>query len=113
MGKKIIISENQFNSLKERLVETSVYSNVVKQMKEYLDANYTPSENYVKEGGEYKPKKMFEINVDGELISPKSLYDHMLYKFNMGEEFTKQVIRDWSAGRIDDTYMLSKIVPIK
>jgi hypothetical protein len=113
MGKKIKISENQFESLKQRLVEGSIHSNIVKQMKEYLDANYKPSENYVKEGGEYKPKKMFEINVDGELITPKALYDHMRYKFNMSEEFTKQVIRDWSAGRIDDTYLLSKNIPIK
>jgi hypothetical protein len=30
----------------------------------------------------------------------------------MGDEFTKQVIRDWMYGKISDDYLLSKNVPM-
>ena len=86
---------------------------MVKRMKEDLDANYTPTENYVREGGEYSTVPMFKVNLDEELISPSALYEYMKNKYNMGEEFTQQVIRDWVDGAITDNFMLSKNVPLK
>jgi hypothetical protein len=106
--KKIIITEGQLGRLKNKLNEGSLQSIVVRQMKEDLDMNYSPVSKFMREGGEYYETPMIEIKVDGEIITPKSLYEYMKYKYKMGEEFTKQVIRDWMFGKITDDYTLSK-----
>ena len=36
----------------------------------------------------------------------------MKSKYKTGDEFTKQVIRDWMYGNITDDYRLSKNVPL-
>ena len=114
MTTKLIITESQFNRLKTFITESEVYSSIVKEMYEDLMANYTPTENYVREGGEYHGQKMVKINVDDELISPKALFEYMKSKYNMGDDFTKQVIIDWMHGNISDgKYFLSKNVPLK
>jgi len=110
--KKIIITESQLNRLKRVLNEESIQSSVVRQMKEFLDMNYAPVDKFMREGGEYYETPMIEIKADGEVISPKSLYEYLKYKYKMGEEFTKQVIRDWMYGNISDEYMLSKNVSL-
>jgi hypothetical protein len=109
MKKKIIITEGQFNRLKQNLNE-SAHSSMVKKMKEELDMNYEAVQKFVREGGEYYETPMIEVKADGEVISPKSLYEYMKYKYNMGEEFTKQVIKDWVFGNITDSYQLTKNV---
>jgi len=108
--KKIIITEGQLTRLKTKLNEESLQSNIVRQMKEDLDMNYSPVEKFMREGGEFYETPMIEIKADGEVITPKSLYEYMKYKYKMGEEFTKQVIRDWMFGNITDDYSLSKNV---
>ncbi len=106
--KKIIITESQY----ARLTESNAYSRVVRQMKEELDENYEPIEKFVREGGEYFEKPMIMVKADGESITPKSLFEYLKYKYNMGEEFTKQVIRDWMYGKITPNFTLSKNVPM-
>jgi hypothetical protein len=112
MKKKLIITESQFDKIKKILSETTMHARVVKEMYDFLNSNYTPTENYVREGGEYFGKTMFKVNADNELVSAKQVYEYMLYKFGMNEEFTKQVIRDWVSGNINDNYMLSKNIPL-
>lgn len=112
MNKKLIISESQYKRLKAVISETTLHSSVVKQMKEFLDLNYEPVERFVREGGEYFEEAMVKIKVDEEIISPKDLYEYMKYKFEVGDEFTKQVIRDWMFNKITDDYSLSKNVAI-
>jgi hypothetical protein len=53
---------------------------------------------------------MVMVKADEESITPKDLYEYMKYKHKMGDEFTKQVIRDWMFGNITDGYLLSKNV---
>lgn len=113
MRNKLIITESQLARLKSYITESEMYSRVVKQMKGDLDANYTPTESYVREGGEYHGQPMIKVNVDDEVISPAALFEYMKYKYNMGDEFTKQVIRDWMNNSITDEYTLSKNVPLK
>lgn len=96
--------------LKQFISETYGHAMIVKRLKEFLDANYTPTNTYVREGGEYHDMPMVKINVDEEIISPKALYEYMKYKFELGDEFTKQVIRDWMFGNISDDYQLTKNV---
>ena len=112
MKKRIIITESQLERLKTTIKESSVHSNLVKTMKEDLDRNYQPVDKFVREGGEYFEKPMIEVKADGEVISPKALFEYLKYKYKLGEEFTKQVIRDWMYGNISDNYMLTKNVPL-
>lgn len=112
MKKRIIITESQYKRLEHILNESTAHSSVVKQMKTELDANYEPIEKYVREGGEYFEKPMVMVKADKESITPKSLYEYLKYKYKMGDEFTKQVIRDWMYGKISDDYLLSKNVPM-
>ena len=57
-------------------MESSLHTTMVKNMKEDLDRNYKPVDKYVREGGEYFEKPMIEVIADGEIISPKSLYEY-------------------------------------
>jgi len=113
MKTKLIITESQYQKVKTVLAENTMHARMVKEMKDFLDANYTPTEKYVREGGEYFGKTMFKVNADEELISPKQLYEYMLYKFGLSEAFTQQVIKDWVSGKIGEDYMLSKHVPMR
>lgn len=112
MKKKLIITEGQLKRLKTTLKEGTIHSNIVKQMKEDLDMNYEPVEKFVREGGEYSEKPMIMVKADQEIITPKSLYEYLKHKYKMGEEFTKQVIRDWMNTNITDDYRLSKNIPM-
>lgn len=112
MKKKLIITESQMARLKQLLSEESKSAIMVEKMKKDLDSNYTISNQFVKEGGQYSNKPMFKINVDGELISEKELYDAMKFKYQNSRDFTEQVIRDWFDGKITKNYMLSKNVPL-
>lgn len=112
MGKKLIITESQLENLKTFINESAAYGKIVKQLHDDLIANYTPTDNFVRKGGEYSSKKMVKVNVDNEIISPKALFDYLKYKYQMGDNFTKQVITDWMFGRITDDYQLSKNVPL-
>lgn len=112
MKKKLIITETQLKNLKSKLNETA-HSAMVKKIKEELDANYQPIGKFVREGGDYKNQPMMEVKVDGEAISPESLFKYLNSKYIVGEEFIKQVIRDWVDGKITDDYRLSKNVSLK
>ena len=113
MKKRLIISESQLKMLKQNILENDIHGGIVKQMKEFLDLNYEPVQKFVREGGEYFEKPMIMVKADEEVISPKALYEYLKYKFNMGDDFTKQVIRDWLFNNITDDYKLSKNVALK
>ena len=113
MKRKLVITESQYERLTQTIQESLVHSNMVKRMKEELDNNYSPIEKFVREGGEYFSKPMIMVKVDEEAITPKDLFEYMKHKYKMGDEFIKQVIRDWVDGKITDDYRLSKNVPLK
>lgn len=108
--KKIKITEEQLKKLEGFLTENAVHTNLVKQIKGELDANYLPTMKFVKKGGEYTDEPMIIVLADEEIISPKSLYEYIKFKYKVNDEFIKQVISDWMFGRIDDTFTLSKNV---
>lgn len=112
MKTKIIIKESQLKTLKTFIKESTIHSTLVKNIKEDLDKNYQPIEKFVREGGEYFEKPMIEVKADGETITPKALYEYLKYKYKLGEDFTKQIIRDWMYGNISDDYRLSKNIPV-
>jgi len=112
MKKRLIITEGQLERLKLHINEGAAHSSIVRQMKEELDMNYAPIEKFVREGGEYFEKPMIMVKADEEAITPKALYEYMKSKYKTGDEFTKQVIRDWMYGNISDDHRLSKNVAL-
>lgn len=86
---------------------------MVEKMKKELDSNYEISSNYSRKGGEYQNVPMIKVKVDGELITPKDLFDYLQSKYKSGDAFIKQVIKDWVDGTISDDYQLSKNVALK
>lgn len=109
MGTKMIITERQLNMLRQRLNENSVYENMVQTMVKDLNANYKPMLAAIREDGEYHDIPMFEVIVDGNQITPKDLFEYMKKKYGTGDEFTKQVIKDWAFGTLNGN-LLSKNV---
>lgn len=109
MKKKLIITNNQYNRL-VTITESTAHSSMVKTIKEFLDNAYEPVQRFVREGGEYHERPMVMVKLDEEIISVENLYEYVKSKFNMGEEFTKQVIRDWMFNKISEDYQLSKNV---
>lgn len=112
MRKKIIITESQLKTLKQNIFEVNAHSHMVKTLKEFLDEYYERVDTFVREGGEYFNEIMIKNKIDEELMSAKSLFEYMKYKFDVNEEFIKQVIRDWVSGTINDDYQLTKNVPL-
>lgn len=112
MGKRLIISENQFKRLKEILTEGNMHSNMVRKIKTELDSNYEPTQKFIRKGGEYFEKHMILIKADNEVIDPKDLFEYLKYKYKVGDDFIKQVIKDWFFSKISDDHRLSKNVTI-
>jgi len=111
MKKKLIITETQLKNLKKLITETA-HSRMVKKISEELNQIYKVVNNVVREGGDYHSTIMFENQIDGESISAKDLFEYLKHKHVVGEEFIKQVIKDWVDGRITDDYRLSKNTPL-
>jgi hypothetical protein len=63
MKTKLIITESQYEKVKTFLTENTMHARMVKEMKDFLDSNYTPTENYVREGGEYFGKESVRVLV--------------------------------------------------
>lgn len=110
MKKRIKITESQLERLKKTINESAVHPAMVKRMKEELDMNYQPIDKFMREGGEYFEQPMVMVKADEEAITPKALYEYLKHKYNTGDDFTQQVIKDWMYGKISDDYRLSKNV---
>lgn len=113
MRKKLIITESQYRKLEQILTESTGHSEMVRHIKEFLDYGYEPAKRFVRKGGEYVERPMIMVKLDEEIISPKTLFEYLKNKFNVGDEFTKQVIRDWMSGSISEDYQLSKNVSME
>lgn len=111
MCAKLIITERQFNIIKNHLNESGAHQHLVEKLVQDLNANYEPMIGIVREEGEYHNEPMVKIKVDESSITPKELYEYFKKKYKLGDEFTQQVIKDWMFGNIKDN-MLSKNVPI-
>jgi hypothetical protein len=111
MSTKLIITERQLDVIKKHLNENDAHSHLVEKLVKDLNANYEPMLGIVREEGEYFEEPMIKVKVDEESITPKELYEYFKRKYKLGDEFTKQVIRDWMFGTIKGN-KLSKNVAI-
>ena len=101
---------DRYNILKS-LNETNFHEALVEKLVSDLNTNYEPMLGIVREDGEYHESPMIKIKVDDTEITPAELYLYFRKKYNLGKEFTKQVIRDWMFGTLDGN-KLSKNVAI-
>lgn len=111
MKKRIIITESQLERLKVFISE-GAHSSIVKQMKNELDTNYQPIEKFVRKGGEYYESPMIMVKADEEVITPKAIFEYLKFKYKVGDDFIKQLIKDWVYGKITDDFRLSKNVAL-
>lgn len=102
MKQKLIITEAQYDRLTKYISENNDYVNIVNDIVEHLEMNYKKAIEKYRDGNEYKHRKVFEIKADGEIISPKDLLIYLKSKFNVGEEFLKQLLDDWCDNKIKD-----------
>ena len=107
MGKKLIISESQLNIILEH-IQASNIGRVVK----YLDKHYEPAVGTYKEGGVFHNKTMINNLIDGEMLTARSLVQHLKYKYNLNDGFLEQIVRDWFDGNFKNktNYTLSRNV---
>jgi hypothetical protein len=111
MGRTIIINERQLQVLKRSIMENNMHETLVEKLVADLNSNYEPMLGIVREDGEYYEEPMVKIKVDNTETTIKELYEYFKKKYKLGDEFTKQVIKDWMFGKIKDN-KLSKNVPI-
>ncbi len=112
MGSKLIITESQFNRLQEKLNESNYHESLVEKLVKDLNMNYEPMIGIMREDGEYHEEPMVKIKADEAEITPKDLFEYFKKKYNFGDQFTQQVIKDWMFGNIKDGNKLSKNVAI-
>lgn len=111
MKKKLIITENQFNLLVNDIFESTNKERIIGNVVNFLNSNYQPTKGTYKKGGEFHEKAMFINKTNEEMITVKSLFDYLKYKFKgVSEEFIKQIITDFSKGHLKKEYQLSKNV---
>lgn len=112
MARKVIILESQLKAITDYIYENDNHQMLVRRVAADLDLNYEPNMGTYKKGGEYYEKPMVSNKVNQELMTPKSLFDYMMYKYKLGEDFLKQTINDWYKGNLKGSYKLSKNVSI-
>jgi ribosomal protein L17 len=103
MGKKVVIlRESQFNMLNKYINEGTIHTTMVKKIVKDLDSNYKKAVETYRDGNQYNNRKVFEVVVDGELISAKDLMLYIADKYSVSESFVKQLINDWCDNKIKD-----------
>lgn len=111
MGVKLIITEKQLNALQGHINESNYYESLVEKLVTDLNHNYEPMLGIMRENGEYHEEPMVKIKADESEITPKDLFEYFKKKYQLGDDFTQQVIRDWMFGTLEGN-RLSKNVPI-
>ena len=102
MKKKLIITEKQYERIKNMLSESNDYQIIVNSIVEDLNNNYVRAVETYLDGNEYKKRKVFEVVVDERIITPEELLEYFKDKYKLGENFLKQVITDWCDYKIVD-----------
>ena len=114
MSKKIIITESQLNMVIRNIHEGSVKETMVEEIFTFLKDNYEPTKGTYKQGGEYHETGMLVNKTNDEVVSVKSVFQYIKYKFdNVSDEFIKQVITDFMKGNITKDFQLSTSVSMK
>ena len=106
--KKLIISERQYKML-TKLINENSKEVIIGRVLDDLNRNYKKTVETYRDGNDYKERKMFEVVVDGELITPRDLLDYIIDKYTLGEKFAKQFLNDWCNDSIVDNNISKNI----
>jgi len=111
MGKRIIIREEQLRSLVGHIRESNDHTAMVKNIQDDLEKNYAPEVITQRQGGEYFETPSFRIKADGSMTTGVNLLRYLSMKYGdlVGDDFIKQVIRDWADESIDDGYLSKNV----
>lgn len=101
MAVKVLISERQLKMLHDYICESDNHATLVRRIAAELDLNYEPSQGTYKKGGEFFDQPMILNKINQELMTPKSLFEYLKYKYKLGGEFIKQIITDWFTGNLE------------
>lgn len=112
MKRKLIISENQYEKLKKQLNEDEHHGLMVREISLELSSNYDRALETYNDGNDYKKRKVFQSKVNGESITPHNLLEYLKLKYDVSEEFLKQIIQDWTDDKIKDN-RLSRNVTVR
>lgn len=106
MKRKLIVTKQQHERLMETLTrlvsEDSDLKFVVNEILADLNSNYKVVRSIHRGYDDYYEKNSIEVKFDGRVISPKQLLEYMKKKYSgiCGENFIKQLIKDWASGDI-------------
>lgn len=97
----MIISEGQLKMIKTYLKE-SYFQNIVEAIVGDLEENYKKALQTYEDriSGDFKKRKVFEVNASGEIIDPLNLREYMCKKYNVGPKFMEQLLNDWCDNKI-------------
>ena len=109
MGKRIIITEEQFKRIGGYLNETMANVRLRNMIHSFLEADYEPSGGVERLANEFYKKPLIMKKIDGEYITPKALYDYMLHKFvGIDKNIIKDCLKGWYKGDYDRSIGMRK-----
>jgi hypothetical protein len=114
MGKKLIITEQQYNRIFAHIISEGDYDVILGRVLDDLNKNYEKVSAVVKGYHDYNESPMIRVKVDDSIIKPNDLLEYLKYSYHgvCGDEFLKQVIDDWYHNRVVDGN-LTKNVQLK
>lgn len=111
MGKRIKITEQQVGVIIDSIFEDNNRERMVGKISGFLNQNYEPTKGTYKQGGEYHETGMLINKVNDEMITIKSVFDYIKYKFEgISEEFIKQILVDFMKGNLSKNNNISSNV---
>ena len=95
MSKKIIITENQLVVITNSINENAANVRLKNSIFNFLESDYEASRGVKKMANEFYNTALIKKKIDGEMITPKALYDYLEHKF---DGLSKSEINDSNEG---------------
>lgn len=102
MSKKLIITERQFGVIKNHIDETMANVRLRNKIHRFLEDDYEPNGGVKRVANEFYKTALIKKKIDGEMITPKALYEYMRHKFvGVDESILKDCLEGWFKGDYD------------
>lgn len=88
--------------IKNHISETVANVRLRNQVYEFLKADYEPSSGVEELANEFYPKALIKKKINGDVITPASLFKYMKHKFkNVDSSILKDCLEGWYKGDYD------------
>ena len=88
--------------IKDHINETMANIRLRNRIHEFLNADYEPSGGVEELANEFYPKALIKKKINGDIITPESLYEYMKHKFTgVDESILKDCLEGWYNGDYD------------